>query len=132
MDDITIPKDFKDYEPKLIAGLTIRQTLLIVPAFIIAILAKSYLPETLFLLLVGLIFSIVWLFGWTKPYNMKFEKFLASSFVKMFLSPQQRIYKTDNLHRVILEKSQEREEKDIKDSKDRKNRRKKDVQKERK
>lgn len=115
MDDILIPKDFKDYEPKLIGSFTVRQTLLAAPAFGIAVLMKNSLSSGLFIVLTMLIFSLVWALGWTKPYNMKFEEFVATSFMKMFMSPQKRKYKTENLHRVILDvgdKQQRKQEKD--------------------
>ena len=88
MDDVLIPKDFKKYEPKLIAGLTVRQTLLLVPASAIAIILKGILNGTLLVLIITLIFSLVWALGWTNPYNMKFEEFVATSFIKMFMVHQ--------------------------------------------
>lgn len=111
MEDIMIPKDFKDYEPKLIGSFTIRQTVLVVPGFILAVMFQRFFSTDLFIFLTILTFSLIWALGWTKPYNMRFEEFVATSFVKMFLSPKQRIYKNENLHRVILETADAKDKK---------------------
>lgn len=106
MDEILIPKDFKKYTPKVLGGMTMRQIVLLVPAGVLAVLLNKYMSGNFYVLLIVIIFGLVWAFGWTKPYNMKFEDFITTSFVKMFLSPQKRIYKTKNLHRTVLEKEE--------------------------
>lgn len=123
MDDILVPKDFKDYEPKLIGSFTIRQTVLIVPGFILLIFLKGLLLDSVFIFAAIVIFSIIWALGWTKPYNMKFEEFVATSFMKMFMSPQKRIYKTDSLHRAVIEKKEKKNRRGLNEkSKRKKNR----------
>lgn len=113
MIEIRINKDVGSYEAKFIGPLTMRQTICVCIAAPIAYFLYRTLSP-LFPDLAGFFVAIpagiAWLFGWTKPYGMRCEKFIQSIFVNMFLAPSHRKYKTVNAHEKALAELAQKEE----------------------
>lgn len=104
--EIRIPKEINRYEAKFIGPFTLRQTISLVVCLPIGvglfILTKPYIGTDLAGFLVVPPAAIGWMFGWYKPYGMKFEKYLRSVFINSFLAPRKRYYKTENYYATIL------------------------------
>ena len=119
MIEIKIPKEINTYEAKFIGPFSLRQSvclLITLPSCVLLYnLLKPYIPFDLvgFVCLVPA--SIAFLFGWFKPYGMKFEKFLKGVFVSAFLAPSKRKYKTENYYSIIAEeiRKEELNERDV-------------------
>lgn len=104
--EIKIPKEINRYEAKFIGPFTLRQTLCLVTCLPIGvglyILVKPYVGSDLAGFFVIPPAGVGYLFGWYKPYGMKFEKYLQSVFVNSFLAPSKRVYKTENYYARVL------------------------------
>ena len=90
-----MPKDIKNYEPKILGPLTLRQLVCLG-------ISLSYgIPFVLFThgdivvrIMVGLALMVpVLLCGWFKVYNEPFEKFIKIIVKNKFLKPVKRKYK---------------------------------------
>lgn len=104
MDDIVIPKDFNEYEPKLIANFTVRQSICLLIGVLLSWLVWNlfgFLGQNVLIPLIILIAAPIGAIGWLRPYGVKFEVFMANSFVSMFLSPKVRKYKTVNTYESL-------------------------------
>lgn len=97
-----IPKEIGDYEAKVAGPLTMRQLIIFMMVSPLVLLIYSYATPVLGRNLSGylLVFpaGIAFLFGWFKPYGMRFEKFVKTAFVSNILSPSKRVYKTENYY----------------------------------
>lgn len=104
--EIKIPKEINKYEAKFIGPFTLRQTVslgICLPVGVgIFILLKPYVGSDLAGFLVVPPAAIGYLFGWYKPYGMKFEKYLQTAFINSFLAPAKRLYKTENYYSQVL------------------------------
>ena len=102
---IKIPKEINEYEPKVAGPLTLRQlciVLVLAPIiYLIYFKAKPVLGSTLALWLIFFPSVIGYVFGWTKPYGMKFEDFVSSAFISNVLSPKKRLYKSENIYETL-------------------------------
>ena len=93
--EIEMPKDIKNYEPKILGPLTLRQLVCLG-------ISLSYgIPFVLFThgdivvrIMVGLALMVpVLLCGWLKVYNEPFEKFIKIIIINKFVKPEKRKYK---------------------------------------
>lgn len=104
--EIKIPKEINRYEAKFIGPFSLRQTICLVtclPAGVgLYLLAKPYVGTDLAGMFVAPPAVIGYLFGWYKPYGMRFEKYLRSVFISSFLAPSKRLYKTENFYSRVL------------------------------
>lgn len=111
--EIKIPKEINKYEAKFIGPFTMRQSVCLfiaLPACVLFYnLLKPYAPVDVvgFVCLVPA--SIAYLFGWFKPYGMKFEKFIQSVFISSFIAPSKRKYCTENFYANIAEEIRKEE-----------------------
>lgn len=108
--EIKIPKEITQYEAKFVGPFTLRQTVCVgicMPTCIgiyngLSPLLGSNTAGYFCILPAGAAF----LFGWYKPYGMKFEQFVRSAFINNVLAPNKRKYRTenlyDNIHKMIL------------------------------
>ena len=107
MIEIKIPKEINKYEAKFIGPFSLRQTICICLALPACVLIFNFLKPYLGSDATGFVCiipaSIGWLFGWFKPYGMKFEKFLRSCFISAVLSPTKRKYKSKNYFETLNE-----------------------------
>ena len=114
MIEIEIPKDIKDYEPKLIGPLTARQTVCAGAMLVITLVGynvlKMFFDNSLKIVIPLVICLIPILIGWYKPYGMRFEKYAISQFYTVILPPKKRLYKVENLYDQF-DKEIEKEEK---------------------
>lgn len=106
--EIKIPKEINRYEAKFVGPFSLRQTICLVTCLPLCIglylLTKPYVGTDLAGFFVIPPAGIAYLFGWYKPYGMKFEKYLQSVFINSFLAPSKRPYKTENYYsRVLLD-----------------------------
>ena len=114
--EIKIPKEINQYEAKAAGPFTLRQLLCLficLPIGVgIFILTKPYVGVDVAGFLVFPPAIVGYLFGWYKPYGMKFEKYMQTVFVNSFLAPSKRLYKTENYYSSLLKEisKQEREE----------------------
>lgn len=112
-----IPKDTRQFKPKLIGFLTTRQTLCMIPAAVIGLVLFFGIGDaatTEVKLFIMTIFALpLILIGWYEPYGLPFEKFVRTVFVSMVLSPKYRKYKTKRLDEdeLVTEKQQPRRQK---------------------
>lgn len=106
MIDIRIPKEVRQYEAKFVGPLTKRQTICAAIGLPICVgiynVLKPYVSVDIigFFLLVPA--AIILLFGWVKPYGMKFEQFFFSALRDNFIAPQKRVYVTVNQHKSAI------------------------------
>lgn len=104
--EIKIPKEVRKYEAKAVGPFTLRQLICLIICLPICVglyaLVKPYLGVDLAGFTVIIPAGIGWLFGWYKPYGMKFEKYMKTMFVNSFLAPSKRVYKTENYYADIL------------------------------
>lgn len=104
--EVPITKEISEYEPKLVAGLTIRQCICVVLCapfcYVVVKYLSPYLTRTLSMFFCFVPCGIGYAFGWCKPYGMKMEKFIQSVFVTRLLAPQKRKYKTVNTIETVL------------------------------
>lgn len=115
--EIKIPKEINKYEAKFIGPFTLRQTLSLGVCLPIGVglfvLSKPYIGSDLAGFLVAPPAAIGYLFGWYKPYGMKFEKYLQTAFINSFVAPSKRLYKTENYYSQILADIQEADEAEL-------------------
>lgn len=129
MIEVRIPKELDHYEAKVIGPFTLRQMVSLACALPIGVLifnlAKGYvgLETAGFLCLIPA--GVAYLFGWAKPYGMKFEVFLRSVLISTVLAPSKRKYKTANYFKLLMSENYEEETDDFFIDEDDKNRRKK-------
>lgn len=122
MVEVRIPKELNQYEPKLIGPFTSRQLvtiLIIAPLMVVTFnFVRSFASFDAACISVLPFATIAAFFGWTKPYGMKFEVFLASIFVNVILAPAKRPYVTENFFSeytdiVLTDEKMEEIEKDL-------------------
>lgn len=105
MIEIKVPKEIRNYKEKLFFGLNLRQTMCTVIALGINIplyfLLRASLGDDLVSWLVICIALPIFLIGYFKYNGMPFEKFMACIFRFLFLTPQRRKYKTENLFTIL-------------------------------
>ena len=93
-----IPKDTRQFKPKLISFFTTRQTLCMIPAGAMGLILFFGIGDaatTEVKLFIMTVFAVpLILIGWYQPYGLPFEKFLQTVFVSMVLAPKYRKYKT--------------------------------------
>ena len=115
MIEIEIPKDLKDFEPKVIGPFTVRQ--LVCTVSIVGIMLVGYNVFKLFFdnglkIVIPLILCLIpILIGWYKPYGMRFEKYAISQLYTVIIPPKKRLYKVENTYEQF-EKMIEKEEKE--------------------
>lgn len=106
MIEIRVNKDVGSYEAKLIGPFTARQTVCVCIAapfcWFIYHIASPVVSSDVAGFFMALPAAVAWLFGWTKPYGMRAEKFLQSVWVNMVLAPTHRKYKTVNIHEQMF------------------------------
>lgn len=111
MIEIRIPKEVNKYEAKFIGPFTLRQSVCLLIALPTCVLLYNLLSPYVPMDMVGFVLiipaSIAFLFGWFRPYGMKFEKFLQSVFISSFVAPSKRKYCTENYFADIAKKIQE-------------------------
>lgn len=115
MIEIEIPKDIKDYEPKLLGPFTTRQLICTVAVagimFVGYNVLKNVFDNGLKIVIPLIICLLPILIGWYKPYGMRFEKYLVSQFYTTIIPPKKRLYKVENKFEEF-EKIIEKEEKE--------------------
>lgn len=106
MIEVNIPKDLDHYEAKFVGPFTLRQSICIVCALPIGIFLFNLTKKSLGVDVAGFIClipaGIAYLFGWLKPYGMKFEVFVRSVFITTVLAPSKRKYKTENYFKTLM------------------------------
>lgn len=117
--EIKIPKEINKYEAKFIGPFTLRQSVALVVALPVSVilynLLRQYAPMELASIVCLVPAAAAYLFGWFKPYGMKFEEFLRSVFISSFVAPSKRKYKTENYFAKLAE-AIEKEERQAKES----------------
>lgn len=112
--EMKIPKEINKYEAKAVGPFTLRQLICLLICLPICvglfILVKPYVGVDLAGFIVIAPASVGWLFGWCKPYGMKFEKYMQTVFINSFLAPTKRLYKTENYYANILKEIAKEEE----------------------
>ncbi|MCH5209458.1 MAG: PrgI family protein [Oscillospiraceae bacterium] len=106
MIDIRIPKEIRQYEAKFVGPFTMRQTICVGVGLPICILLYNILRPLVSRDLMGFCLLLpaaaIFLFGWVKPYGMKFEQFFFSAVMNNFIAPRRRKYITINRHEALL------------------------------
>lgn len=114
MIDIRIPKEIRQYEAKFVGPFTMRQTICIGIGLPICILLYNGLHPFVSRDLMGFCLLLpaaaIFLFGWVKPYGMKFEQFFFSAAINNFIAPRRRKYITVNRYEVQLKAVKKAEE----------------------
>lgn len=115
--EIKIPKEINKYEAKFVGPFTLRQTLCLgicLPVGIgLFVLSKPYVGPDIAGFFVVPPAAIGYLFGWYKPYGMKFEKYLKSAFINSFVAPSKRLYKTENYYSQVLDEINKADEAEL-------------------
>lgn len=96
-----VPKNIKNYEPKIVFNLTSRQLAFLAPAVAISLAIvfglKRLVPEMQLTerLTVAALFAVpLFMFGFYRPYGQTLWQFLRTTIVSSLLSPAKRKYKT--------------------------------------
>jgi hypothetical protein len=114
MIEVSIPKDLDHYEAKFVGPFTVRQTVCLVAAVPSCILLYNLAAAKIGTDVAGFLClipgAIAFLFGWYKPYGMKFEVFVRSVFVTTVLAPSKRKYKTENYFKKIMSEDYEEDD----------------------
>lgn len=127
--EIRIPKEINRYEAKFIGPFTLRQSVCLAVALPACVVLYNVLKPYALFETIGVVCMIpaiiAFLFGWFKPYGMKFEAFLQYVFISAFVAPSKRKYCTENFYAGIVEQlRKENHEKEL-SGKSRKNKMKK-------
>lgn len=105
MIEIKIPKEVTKYEAKLIGPFTSRQCVALVIFVPLAVLtynfARAYLGASVAPYLCCIVAAPGALFGWVKPYGMKFEEFASSVVINGFIAPMKRKHISENYYSLI-------------------------------
>lgn len=106
MIEIRIPKEIRQYKEKAIFGLTWRQI------FSLILTAGINVPLYMFLTpilgndisswLVIFTATPAMMLGFWEPYGMNFEDYLKAVVASMFIYPEKRLYKTENLYEILM------------------------------
>ncbi len=111
--EIRIPKEVNTYEAKFIGPFTMRQSICLLITLPVCVLLYNFLRPYAPVDVVGVVCifpaSLAYLFGWFKPYGMKFEKFLQSVFITVFLAPSKRKYRTVNFYETLADEIRKEE-----------------------
>lgn len=111
---IRIPKEIRQYEAKFVGPFTMRQTICLGIGLPICILLYNGLHPFISRDLMGFCLLLpaaaIFLFGWVKPYGMKFEQFFFLAFINNFIAPRRRKYITVNRHETHLKAIKKSEE----------------------
>ncbi len=106
MIDIRIPKEIRRYEAKFVGPFSMRQTICLGIGLPICIflynVLRPIISRDLMMFVLLLPAAAIFLFGWVKPYGMRFEQFFFSAFINNFIAPKKRKYITVNQHEVRL------------------------------
>lgn len=117
MIEVKIPKEINQYEAKAAGPFTLRQLFCLIVCLPIGIgiyvLSKPYVGESVAGFLVFIPGGAAYLFGWYKPYGMRFEKYMQTVFIGTFLAPSRRVYKTENYYAGLLKEIQKAEAAEI-------------------
>lgn len=102
-----IPKDIKEYEPKFIGPLTLRNTVCIGLGALVSIpigimLSKVFVNE-IAILVAGIICVPFIACGFKKIYGIPFEKFALMYIRTQLLVPKNRKYEVHNYYKTFLE-----------------------------
>lgn len=111
MIEIEIPADIKEYEPKVLGPFSGRALIGIIGVVVTSIVGFFILDTFLdngLRIIIPLIFDLPWvLFGYYKPYGMKFEDYFKSQLYTTIIPPKRRVYKTENLYEQIENQMEE-------------------------
>lgn len=124
MIDIRIPKEIRRYEAKFVGPFTLRQTICVGIGLPTCILLYNcllpFISRDLIIFFLLLPAAATFLFGWVKPYGMRFEEFFFSAVINNFIAPRRRKYVTVNQHEMRLETMRKVDEQQNKTSSNRK------------
>ena len=111
MIEIKIPKEVTKYEAKLIGPFTARQCIALAIFVPIAVLtynlARNYLSSAIAPYLCILVATPGALFGWVKPYGLKFEEFAKSVVLNGFIAPSKRVHKSESYYDLLSKAANE-------------------------
>ncbi|MDO4647076.1 MAG: PrgI family protein [Eubacteriales bacterium] len=98
MISVEMPRDVREFEPKVIAGFTTRQLICIGALCLYDIPIALLLPGDIMIkLIVAIILAVpAVLCGWVKLFGMPFEKFLLQILIPTMFNPSIRRYRTEN------------------------------------
>lgn len=106
MIEIRIPKEIRQYKEKAFFGLTWRQVIALILAAGINVPLYLWLSPIIGMdvasWIVILVAIPVMMAGFWEPYGMNFEDYLQAVIKSMFVYPEKRIYKTENLYEILL------------------------------
>lgn len=97
MIEIEMSRDIRDFEPKIIGPLSLRQLIASAIGAVIAIPIAFYLPVNMEvrILLAMLVAAPAILCGFFKFYGMAPEIFFLRVMIPFYLNPERRIYETE-------------------------------------
>jgi len=108
--EIKVTKEIGNYEPKFIGPFTTRQAIVFGSCGAAAILmyraASTFLPSSMAWYACMLPGAVAVLFN-TPFYGMRFEEFIKSVFINVFLAPTYRRYRTENTMEERIRKMSE-------------------------
>ncbi|MDD4572488.1 MAG: PrgI family protein [Clostridia bacterium] len=107
MIEVRIPKEIRTYKEKLFFGLNVRQTICSVLAIAINvplyIFIRPHIGDQIASWLIIFTAGPLFLIGFFHYNGMPFEQFIICIMKFMFLIPQKRKYKVENLYAVLLD-----------------------------
>ncbi len=106
MVEVRIPKEIRDYEDKLVAGLTVRQVITTVIAGVISAIMyfklKDIVGTEILSNVIMVIDCIILAVGWIEYNGMKMEKF-ALLFIEQNFFQQKRYYEELDINSYFIE-----------------------------
>ena len=113
MIEIEMPGDIKEYEPKIIGGLTLRQTICFGTGLLTAIVFYNIIPNSQIKLYAASISAIIpVLCAIYKPYDMPLEQFVILLLKTYILPPKNRKYIINNEYEECIEEETEEQKKE--------------------
>ena len=103
MIEIEMSRDIREFEPKIIGPLTVRQLIISGIGILVAVPFLLYLPVSLMakIIITSFIVSPIIVCAFTKLYGMNAEVFILKVLIPYLTTPTKRKYKTENTFEYI-------------------------------
>ena len=97
MVEVSMPKDIREYKPKIIGTFTLRQIVCVAIGIAYAAPIAILIPVPAMLkLLIGVLLMLpMFISGWVEIFGMTFEKYVVYYIKNRILQPKIRIYSTE-------------------------------------
>ena len=111
MIEIRVPKEIQNFQEKFLFGLTLRQlgsiVIIIIVNVPLYIFIKGPIGESLAGFVVMLVAAPIGACGFVRYNGMTFERIFEAILITTFISPQKRVYETENIYTELARELEE-------------------------